>query len=55
MSDLDSTAETIKKANMEPIRCQGCGKLLARADLKKRTIVEIKCPRCGRMNRMMVY
>lgn len=33
---------------MTQIRCGGCDKLLARASGHR--IIEIKCPRCGKLN-----
>ncbi|OLO06651.1 hypothetical protein BTW08_15965 [Salinicola sp. MH3R3-1] len=33
---------------METIRCGGCNRLLARAS--RYDTIEIKCPRCGRLN-----
>lgn len=44
---------TIVKLEYAPelqFRCDGCAKLLARANKRGAIAGEIKCPRCGRIN-----
>lgn len=47
-AEIAMLSEEIERRTMKELRCKNCNKLLCRAGEK--TIIEIKCPRCGVMN-----
>lgn len=46
---MQSSSDTVEGLKLFPMRCDECRKLLARVDIKK-GVVEVKCPRCGKLN-----